>query len=773
MGIQTGSYGKQFEDFTDYILLTTVTTPTITFTSVTEKTSGAAISGITVSNSGVFFDGTSHQTTFTVTGQYGASIAANDSYVGVNTTSQVQKTYTTYESFIAAKGAEWDIVSSFVPDGSNYKTAVYTFTVNNVVTNIEHPVHLIPTRHFTRLNDLLNALYPSRVIVDSNGNIVTPSFSTNIVPTPTIDFLVVAGGGAGGGAQQDGETSGGGGGAGGIRQSVGYPTAINQAYTITVGAGGAGGYSPFIGANGSNSSIVSKDILLTATGGGGGTGVSGGAARSGGSGGGGARNGGIGGLGNLGGYTPSEGNNGATGTPGVNGSASGGGGAGGAGVAGFPTSGNGGIGIFSSISGSNVAYGGGGAASLFQKTRSFGGGGYAPYGSPWLGTPYGGGNGAAPSAPQGANGSSGTSATGGGGGGAEGSFVPGSPGQPNQAGGNGGSGIVIIRFPTTYPNAASYGAEYSESGGNRIFIYKNTGNFYLSNSMNSVSFASSNLIDYVVVGGGGAGGPNFGGGGGAGGYITGLSAPITPGTIYTVVVGAGGVGVGGQRVLGTSGSNSGIFNSATGATLTPWAIGGGYGSYSGDQNDTPARDGVAAGSGGSGGGAGATFNSTINPPSNGAGTPGQGFDGGITSASNPGINGNRAGASGGGGAGAPGGPSGNFTVGAGGVGTTSPITGTRFHAGGGGGGGGGAGGNGGGGAGAGAGAGTSGTTNTGGGGGGGGGDDAAGGNGGSGVVIIRYPLTSPNATTVGSNVAFTIAGLNRVITFNASGTITF
>ena len=95
MGIQTGSYGNQFEDFTDYISLTTATTPTITFTSVTEKSSGAAISGITVSNSGVSFDGTSHQTTFTVTGQYGASIAANDSYVGVNTTSQVQKTYTT------------------------------------------------------------------------------------------------------------------------------------------------------------------------------------------------------------------------------------------------------------------------------------------------------------------------------------------------------------------------------------------------------------------------------------------------------------------------------------------------------------------------------------------------------------------------------------------------------------------------------------------------------------------------------------------------------
>lgn len=48
-------------------------------------------------------------------------------------------------------------------------------------------------------------------------------------------------------------------------------------------------------------------------------------------------------------------------------------------------------------------------------------------------------------------------------------------------------------------------------------------------------------IDYLVVAGGGGGSElNGGGGGGAGGYLAGTSYPVTPGSVYTIAVGAGG-----------------------------------------------------------------------------------------------------------------------------------------------------------------------------------------------------------------------------------------
>ena len=47
-------------------------------------------------------------------------------------------------------------------------------------------------------------------------------------------------------------------------------------------------------------------------------------------------------------------------------------------------------------------------------------------------------------------------------------------------------------------------------------------------------------VQALVIGGGGGGGYNSGGGGGAGGVLA-STAFLTPGTTYTVVIGAGGV----------------------------------------------------------------------------------------------------------------------------------------------------------------------------------------------------------------------------------------
>ena len=247
-------------------------------------------------------------------------------------------------------------------------------------------------------------------------------------------------------------------------------------------------------------------------------------------------------------------------------------------------------------------------------------------------------------------------------------------------------------------------------------------------------------IEVLVVGGGGGGaGTNNspGGGGGAGGLIYNSSFSVTPGSSYTVTVGAGGsAGIASPTVTdhGGTGSNS-VFGSLT-------AYGGGGGAR--DNTTAPAGT-YGSGGGGSLSGLGAS------------GTSGQGFSGGNGNYYNSGQA-----SGGGGGAGGPGANS--YAVngttgygGAGGPGLAFDISGTMtYYAGGGGGSGwaspasGGQGGGGRGGYGT---NGTAGTASTGGGGGGGGGAynaaNTTGGAGGSGVVIIRYSVLSDNTDTRG------------------------
>jgi hypothetical protein len=73
--------------------------------------------------------------------------------------------------------------------------------------------------------------------------------------------------------------------------------------------------------------------------------------------------------------------------------------------------------------------------------------------------------------------------------------------------------------------------------------------------------------------GGGGGGFNVGGGGGAGGFIYNPALPTTPGTTYTVAVGAGGAGAVTDTVNGSPGADSAFHGLV--------AIGGGGGFTSG------------------------------------------------------------------------------------------------------------------------------------------------------------------------------------------------
>ena len=211
-------------------------------------------------------------------------------------------------------------------------------------------------------------------------------------------------------------------------------------------------------------------------------------------------------------------------------------------------------------------------------------------------------------------------------------------------------------------------------------------------------------VEYIVVGGGGGGGGGYdtgGGGGGGGGMVLSGTAAITPGTVYTVSVGA----------AGSSSTNTypspnetagGDGESSTFDTITALGGRGGKGSrtqtgFSGKGGD--AQTLLASAVGGSGGG--------------NAGTSAGGSGGGGGGASAAGTNGS-SGSGGVGGAGILSSLSGSSIMyGSGGNGARGNITTV----------------------------GASGTSNRGNGGGGGGfssGGARNGGSGGSGIVIIRY-----------------------------------
>jgi hypothetical protein len=245
-------------------------------------------------------------------------------------------------------------------------------------------------------------------------------------------------------------------------------------------------------------------------------------------------------------------------------------------------------------------------------------------------------------------------------------------------------------------------------------------------------------LEYLVIAGGAGGGNSSsfaagkGGGGGAGGYRAAVvgelsgggataQAPITVefGNTYNVVIGAGG-----------GASTNGVGSSFDAITT----VGGGRGA---DSNG--AFPGLPGGSGG-----GASQRNEAFTTTGGAGTAGEGFNGG------PGVSFSVPGA--GGGAGGAGGSGAVF-----GPGLASNITGssvTRAVGGSGG-----------------LTTAVAGAANTGNGGDGrGNSGNAPGAGGGSGVVIIRLPQDAAIATTTGSPTVTTSGGF-RIYQFNGSGTI--
>ena len=258
------------------------------------------------------------------------------------------------------------------------------------------------------------------------------------------------------------------------------------------------------------------------------------------------------------------------------------------------------------------------------------------------------------------------------------------------------------------------------------FIYVDATQGWLVYSGINATNPTPYTASYLVAAGGAGGGKDLGAGGGAGGLLTGTLS-VTQGTVYSIVVGAGGAGA-------TSTASNGVNGSTSSLNVTIAPVGGGGGG-------SVSKVGTAGGSGGGGGGDGANTGSKAG----GAGTSGQGNTGG-----SGGSNGSFfGGGGGGGGAGAVGANGTGSAGGNGGAGSASSITGSSVSYAGGGGGGGytpysapaGTGGNG------------------------------NGGNGGSGVVILSVPTIFYSGTTTGSPTV-TTSGSNTILTFTASGSYT-
>ena len=158
----------------------------------------------------------------------------------------------------------------------------------------------------------------------------------------------------------------------------------------------------------------------------------------------------------------------------------------------------------------------------------------------------------------------------------------------------------------------------------------------------------------IGAGGGGAAGPSSGGCGGGAGYASGSAVPVTPGDSYTVVVGAGGQGAGGQVTPSQDGTNSAFYgddstliyaypgyrgqgngyNGPGGGGETSGSVGG---THTGNgQNGSSSYGGAAYGGGGGGAwGIDGSAGSGDNPGGGGGGTnsvfqAGSGADGQVS-----------------------------------------------------------------------------------------------------------------------------------------------
>ena len=404
-----------------------------------------------------------------------------------------------------------------------------TIPANNLLTNANEP---------TFTSSITPPITPTLFTFKHKRGTNTQEIYTITFDTDTLcDILIVGGGGSSGTTGAVHEPGAGGG--GGIVYMV-NKTLIGT-YNIRVGKGGidSNGYDSEI--RDINNNLVNFDSINLV-------------GKGGGKGGNSYVIGSVGGSsgGNAGyvGDTPAVATQGNTfwdGTQYVQGGFNGGIGSGGIGGGGGGASSNaststGGNGRLVTITGFNQYYGGGGGGAN---------GGYGGLGGGGSGRISGYGDGV-----------KGTNDLGGGGG----APFYSSPGYRHP----GGSGIVIIR---AYKNIID----------KNILTFRHSENYSELQTRYNFTFTKNTVCDLLVVGGGGGGG-GAGGSGGGGGVVTYNNVNFTVG-IYTILVGYGGLcSVNNNGISGFNGNNSSINGNNINIEA---AGGGGGGQYNSNQAPTP------------------------------------------------------------------------------------------------------------------------------------------------------------------------------------------
>jgi len=421
-----------------------------------------------------------------------------------NSGTQSPKIYNTTFYVGAAPSADWSNSASLVMSDSVFNVA--NFTSPGTRTNVGYSATINATTYvatgittqgvysgtysWTATNSNSGASgfvasYTGSPTVTNSGGYDIYKFTNSGIITfnasTAIKILVVAGGGGGLGGYPASAVPGGGAGGGGVVAHNSL-TVTAQAYTVTVGAGGAyasTSTTPVVGNPGGDSIFGSNVIVAKGGGGSGFYGV-----------------GGNGGSGGGGGYNSAAGGTATQNTSGVNGGGTGYGYAGGTGT-GISTgsAGGGGAGaVGANATSVNGAAGGIGFSSSITGTATYyagGGGGAGSYSSGGTGTAGGLGGGATGGAAGVAAGSA-TINTGGGGASA-----------PNSAAGSsGGSGVVIIAVLASQPPGLYASASTITSGSNVSFsLYSaNTGNIpYTITGITSDIISNASLTGNFVM----------------------------------------------------------------------------------------------------------------------------------------------------------------------------------------------------------------------------------------------------------------------------------
>jgi Fibronectin type III domain len=199
-----------------------------------------------------------------------------------------------------------------------------------------------------------------------------------------------------------------------------------------------------------------------------------------------------------------------------------------------------------------------------------------------------------------------------------------------------GSGLISLTglttgtsysFTVTATNAAGTGANSAVSNAITPAIPPGSQSFTTAGTFSFIPTTGITSVSVVAVGGGGSGGISWCYGGGSGGGLGWKNnIPVTPGTPYTVVVGAGGPLSGGGAAGGDSYFSSPTIVKGGGGSYS--AASGGGGTYTGDGGGNGGVGSPRSWNYGGGGAGGYTGNGASSPGAPGAGASGSGGGGG-------------------------------------------------------------------------------------------------------------------------------------------------